>query len=37
LIETLYDGSPADAGVLSKAEPGSLCEGFLFAGEAARD
>ena len=36
LIEALYDGSPAGAD-LSKAEPGSLCEGFLFAGEAARD
>ncbi len=31
LIEGLYDGSPAAAG------PGSLCETFLFAGEAARD
>ena len=37
LIEALYDGSPADAAVLSKAEPGSLCDSFLFAGEAARD
>ena len=37
LIEALYDGSPGDAAVLSKAEPGSLCDGFLFAGEAARD
>jgi long-chain acyl-CoA synthetase len=43
LIEALYDGSPADAAVLSKAvqlslaEHGSLGEGFLFAGEAAKD
>jgi long-chain acyl-CoA synthetase len=37
LIETLYDGSPAEAAGLSKAEPGSLCDSFLFAGEAARD
>ena len=41
LIEALYDGgaagAPADATVLSKAAPDSLCDGFLFAGEAARD
>ena len=37
LIEALYDGAPAGAAALSKAEPGSLCEGFLLAGEAARD
>ena len=37
LIEALYDGSPVDAAVLSKAEPGSLGDSFLFAGEAARD
>ncbi|MCU0501572.1 MAG: AMP-binding protein [Anaerolineae bacterium] len=37
LIEALYDGSPAGAAVLNNATPGSLCEGFLFAGEAARD
>ena len=33
LIEALYDGSPGRRA----AAPGSLCEGFLFAGEAARD
>ena len=32
LIEALYDGSPAAA-----ARAGSLCDSFLFAGEAARD
>jgi hypothetical protein len=42
LIDALYDGRPAGAAVLSKAGLGSLCEGglhegFLFAGEAARD
>jgi len=42
LIETLYDETPPAAAVLSQAEPGSLCdsglcEGFLFAGEAARN
>jgi long-chain acyl-CoA synthetase len=37
LIEALYDGTPAAAAVLSKAEPGRIYEGFLFAGEAARD
>jgi long-chain acyl-CoA synthetase len=37
LIEALYGESPAAAAQLSKAEPGSLCESFLFAGEAARD
>jgi long-chain acyl-CoA synthetase len=31
LIEALYDGSP------STAAPGSLCESFLYAGEATRD
>jgi long-chain acyl-CoA synthetase len=42
LIEALYADSPAAAAVLSKAEPGSLCDsglyqGLLFAGEAARN
>jgi hypothetical protein len=31
LIEALYDGSPA------AAAPGSLCDSFLFGGEAAKD